>query len=103
MQPGAPANGDQFTVAPSTPTLSVFDTLDRAIGQLATPGRTKAQIAQRMLGALAKSGAPWQPPPGRLDPPPRPTAPKGNGAGFCADCGTAKGPAGELRCECVPF
>lgn len=66
---------------------------------------TKAQIAQRMLGALAKSGAPAAAPPqqpGRLEPPPRPTAPKGVG-GFCQDCGTAKGPNGEQRCECVPF
>ena len=43
---GAPASGDSFTVQPSTSTLSVFDTLDRAIGQLATSGRTAAQIAQ---------------------------------------------------------
>ena len=37
---GAPANGDQFQVAPSTPTLSVFATLDRAIADLSTSGRT---------------------------------------------------------------
>jgi flagellar hook-associated protein 3 FlgL len=49
---GAPANGDQFTVQPSTPTLSVFDTLDRAIGQLGTPSRTPAQIAQGNTDAL---------------------------------------------------
>lgn len=49
---GAPANGDSFTIAPSTPTLSVFDTLDRAIAQLGTPGRTTAQIAQGNTDAL---------------------------------------------------
>ena len=43
---GAPATGDQFTIAPSTPTLSVFDTLDRAIAGLQTTGRTSSQIAQ---------------------------------------------------------
>jgi flagellar hook-associated protein 3 FlgL len=43
---GSPANGDTFTAQPSTSTLSVFDTLDRAIGELSTAGRTRAQIAQ---------------------------------------------------------
>ena len=49
---GSPANGDTFTAAPSTPTLSVFDTLDRAIAGLGTPGRTTAQIAQGNTDAL---------------------------------------------------
>ena len=43
---GAPANGDQFQIAPSTPTLSVFATLDKAITGLQTSGRTGSQIAQ---------------------------------------------------------
>jgi flagellar hook-associated protein 3 FlgL len=43
---GTPNDGDQFQIAPSTPTLSVFDTLDKAIADLSTPGRTGAQIAQ---------------------------------------------------------
>ena len=43
---GTPATGDQFTLAPSTPTLSVFGTLDRAIAGLQTTGRTGSQIAQ---------------------------------------------------------
>ena len=43
---GAPATGDQFQLAPSTPTLSVFATLDKAITGLQTPGRTGSQIAQ---------------------------------------------------------
>jgi flagellar hook-associated protein 3 FlgL len=43
---GAPANGDTFGIAPSTPTLSVFQTLDKAVADLSTPGRTGYQIAQ---------------------------------------------------------
>ncbi|MEO8525752.1 MAG: flagellar hook-associated protein FlgL [Caldimonas sp.] len=43
---GAPASGDQFQIAPSTPTLSVFATLDKAIAALQTPGRTGSQISQ---------------------------------------------------------
>ena len=43
---GTPANGDQFQVAPSTPSLSVFGMLDRAIVGLQTAGRTGSQIAQ---------------------------------------------------------
>jgi flagellar hook-associated protein 3 FlgL len=43
---GAPANGDNFTLAPSTPDLSVFDALDKAIADLKTPGRSGSRIAQ---------------------------------------------------------
>jgi flagellar hook-associated protein 3 FlgL len=43
---GAPADGDQFQIAPSRPTLSVFDTLDKAVADLSTPGRTGSQVAQ---------------------------------------------------------
>jgi flagellar hook-associated protein 3 FlgL len=43
---GNPANGDEFQLAPSTPTLSVFDALDKAITDLSTPSRTGSQIAQ---------------------------------------------------------
>jgi flagellar hook-associated protein 3 FlgL len=43
---GIPATGDQFQIAPSTPTLSVFATLDKAIGDLSTTGRTGSQVAQ---------------------------------------------------------
>ena len=49
---GAPAAGDSFTVAPSSSTLSIFDTLDRAVAQLATGGRSTAQIAQGNTDAL---------------------------------------------------
>jgi flagellar hook-associated protein 3 FlgL len=43
---GTPADGDQFQTTPSTPTLSVFDTLDKAISDLATTHKTGAQVAQ---------------------------------------------------------
>jgi flagellar hook-associated protein 3 FlgL len=43
---GTPAGGDQFQVVPSTPTLSVFATLDKAIADLSTTNRTPAQMAQ---------------------------------------------------------
>ena len=49
---GAPATGDRFTLAPSTPTLSVFATLDRAIAGLQTTGRTGSQIAQANADSL---------------------------------------------------
>ncbi len=43
---GSPANGDSFQMAPSTPTQSVFATLDKAIADLKTPGRSRGTIAQ---------------------------------------------------------
>ena len=43
---GTPADGDRFDVVPSTPTLSVFDALDKAVTDLAAPGLTGAQRAQ---------------------------------------------------------
>jgi len=43
---GAPANGDSFQLAPATPTLSVFDTLDKAIKDLRNPTRTGTRVAQ---------------------------------------------------------
>ena len=43
---GTPANGDSFTIQPSTSTLSVFDALDAAIADLGTSGKTYAQISQ---------------------------------------------------------
>jgi flagellar hook-associated protein 3 FlgL len=43
---GTPANGDQFQIDPSTPTLGVFGALDSAIANLRTTGRTGSQIAQ---------------------------------------------------------
>lgn len=49
---GAPANGDAFDLTPSTPTLSVFDVLDRVVGELQTGGRSTAQVAQTVSSGL---------------------------------------------------
>lgn len=49
---GAPANGNSFTVQPSSSTLSIFDAMDRAVAQLGTAGRSNAQIAQANTDAL---------------------------------------------------
>ena len=54
---GTPAAGDQFQIAPSTPSLSVFGTLDRAAAALALPGRTASQIAQANADALRDADA----------------------------------------------
>ncbi|TXI24585.1 MAG: flagellar hook-associated protein 3 [Roseateles sp.] len=43
---GSPADGDNFSVAPATNSLKVFDVLDQAIGELNTPLRNPAQIQQ---------------------------------------------------------
>jgi flagellar hook-associated protein 3 FlgL len=45
---GSPANGDSFELLPSTASLSVFDTLDKAVADLATPGRSTAQRLQAL-------------------------------------------------------
>ncbi|WP_157267577.1 flagellin N-terminal helical domain-containing protein [Azohydromonas aeria] len=50
---GTPADGDSFEVRLSQPQLSVFDTLDRAIAELATPGRSGAQVAQTVQAAVS--------------------------------------------------
>ncbi|MEN9418694.1 MAG: hypothetical protein RI988_2314 [Pseudomonadota bacterium] len=50
---GTPATGDVFTVEPSTRTLSIFDTLDRAAQELGTAGRSRAQVAQAVASGLA--------------------------------------------------
>jgi flagellar hook-associated protein 3 FlgL len=49
---GAPAAGDAFELRPSTPTLSVFDTLDRAVAELSSAHRRGSQIAQSVAFAL---------------------------------------------------
>ena len=49
---GTPANGDAFTAAASTPTLSIFDTLDKAVANLALVGRTGSQVAQSNADTL---------------------------------------------------
>lgn len=43
---GKPASGDNFELRPSQPDQSLFNVLDRAIAELATPMRTAGQIAQ---------------------------------------------------------
>lgn len=43
---GTPANGDAFQLVPSTPSLSVFDTLDKAVADLSATGKRNSQIAQ---------------------------------------------------------
>lgn len=43
---GTPANGDAFQLLPSTPTLSVFDTLDKAVTDLSATGKRSWQITQ---------------------------------------------------------
>jgi len=49
---GSPTTGDQFNIEPSTPTLSVFDSIDQAIADLQTPNRTSAQRLQSTAGSL---------------------------------------------------
>ena len=49
---GAPTTGDQFNIEPSTPTLSVFDSIDQAIADLQTPNRTPAQRVQSTADSL---------------------------------------------------
>ena len=54
---GQPANGDAFQLAPSSPTLSVFGALDKAIADLKVPGRTGTQIAQSNAANLGNLDA----------------------------------------------
>lgn len=54
---GSPANGDAFTLAPSTPTLSVFGAIDKAIGDLNTPNQSPARLAQNTSENLASVDA----------------------------------------------
>ncbi len=49
---GAPADGDEFEIKPSTPSLSVFDALDAAANELATPLRNPGAIAQTTSTSL---------------------------------------------------
>jgi flagellar hook-associated protein 3 FlgL len=54
---GAPANGDAFELAPSSPSLSVFGALDKAIADLKTGARTGTQIAQSNVFNLSRVDA----------------------------------------------
>lgn len=49
---GAPANGDTFTIAPSEPSLNVFDVLDSAVANLKNPGMSSAQRSQSIATGL---------------------------------------------------
>lgn len=49
---GTPADGDNFSVAPATNSLKLFDVLDRAINELKTPLRSGTQIAQSNSGRI---------------------------------------------------
>jgi flagellar hook-associated protein 3 FlgL len=49
---GTPVDGDNFSVAPSTNALKVFDVLDRAITELKTTLRKPAEIAQSNTGRV---------------------------------------------------
>ena len=49
---GAPANGDEFQMGPSTPTLSIFDALDKAATELETPLRSANAITQSQVENL---------------------------------------------------
>ena len=49
---GTPANGDGFDTTPSSPTLSLFDALDRIATDLQTGNRSGAQITQTVQHGL---------------------------------------------------
>lgn len=49
---GAPAAGDQFEIAPSTPTSNLFTVLDQAVASLKQVGMTPAQRTQVTSDAL---------------------------------------------------
>ncbi len=49
---GAPANGDDFRMTPSTKTLSVFDALDNAVAQLSRPNQGGPKVQQAVQESL---------------------------------------------------
>ncbi|PPE71728.1 flagellar hook-associated protein FlgL [Caldimonas thermodepolymerans] len=49
---GAPADGDRFSIEPSTGSLSVFDVLDRVIAGLKQPGAGSGQVTQTVNDGL---------------------------------------------------
>jgi flagellar hook-associated protein 3 FlgL len=49
---GTPANGDNFTITPSTPTQSVFDTLDKAAAALNDPNLQAGALSQTVADGL---------------------------------------------------
>lgn len=50
---GTPASGDGFEIRLASPSLGVFDTLDRAITELKTPLRSNASMTQGVQQALS--------------------------------------------------
>jgi flagellar hook-associated protein 3 FlgL len=50
---GTPAAGDAFEIKLATPSLGVFDTLDRVIAELKTPLRSNAAVTQGVQHALS--------------------------------------------------
>ena len=49
---GTPADGDVFETTPSTKSLSVFDTLDKAVAMLSTPDQGGASVQQAVQESL---------------------------------------------------
>jgi flagellar hook-associated protein 3 FlgL len=49
---GTPANGDVFETTPSTKSLSVFDTLDKAVAMLSAPDQGGASVQQAVQESL---------------------------------------------------
>ena len=49
---GTPADGDQFETVPSSPSLSVFDVIDRTVAQLKSTGRSSGQVQQTVNSGL---------------------------------------------------
>jgi len=49
---GTPANGDNFTITPSGPNLSLFDTLDRAVAALGNPSLGAGALSQTVADGL---------------------------------------------------
>ncbi|HTP73935.1 MAG TPA: flagellar hook-associated protein FlgL [Burkholderiaceae bacterium] len=49
---GVPANGDNFTITPSSPTQSVFATLDKAVAALNNPNLPAGALSQTVADGL---------------------------------------------------
>ncbi|MEJ6006853.1 flagellar hook-associated protein FlgL [Paucibacter sp. AS339] len=49
---GAPVDGDQFEIKPSTNSLKLFDVLDRTVAELRTPLRSGPEITQSNTGRI---------------------------------------------------
>ncbi len=49
---GAPVDGDQYDIQPSTNSLKLFDVLDRTVAELRTPLRSGVEISQSNAGRV---------------------------------------------------